>query len=157
MSRIKTLIEKMKDGNIPPYVEKIAKKEALAKEALVESVIQGTTVIPCSRKRKLKAPSAIGLGLRTKVNANIGTSSDYSRIEDELEKLDAACKAGTDTVMDLSTGGPVDRILETIVARSPVPVGSVPIYQAAILAREKKGSIVGMTEEDMFEAIEIHC
>jgi phosphomethylpyrimidine synthase len=157
MAKNMTFIEKIKRGDSPSILKLISQKEGVSVEYLMESICQGVMVIPSNRGKVLQNPCAIGAGIRTKVNANIGTSSDYPRIEDEIEKLHAACEAGADTVMDLSTGGPIDQVLEEIVAKSPVPVGSVPIYRAGIEAREKRGSIVSMTPDDMFDSIEAHC
>jgi len=100
------------------------------------------------------SPRGIGQGLSTKVNANIGTSSDYSDVSIELEKLRVAIDSGADTVMDLSTGGDIPAIRRVIIAVSTRPIGTVPIYQAGIDAIEKHGAIVKMTVDDIFAAIE---
>ncbi len=92
--------------------------------------------------------------MSTKVNANIGTSSDFGNVATELEKLRVAISAGSDTVMDLSTGGDITAIRRAIVADSPVPVGTVPIYQAGIEAIDRYGAIVKMTDDDLFGVIE---
>jgi phosphomethylpyrimidine synthase len=110
-----------------------------------------------NRNHRELSPVAIGQGLRVKVNANIGTSPDACSLEAELEKLQAAIDAGTDTVMDLSTGGDIDAIRRSILDGSSAPLGSVPIYQASIEARENRGAIVKMTEDDLFEIIERHA
>ncbi len=153
----KTLIEELKRGVTPSFLEKAAEEEGLEVDAAARAIINGTAVIPYNLVREIEQPCLIGGGSRVKVNANIGTSSDYVGLEDELLKLRAAVEAGADAVMDLSTGGPIDRVREAVVAASPVPVGSVPIYQAAVRAQEEKGSIVAMTADDMFRAIEDHC
>ncbi|PIU86529.1 MAG: phosphomethylpyrimidine synthase, partial [Deltaproteobacteria bacterium CG06_land_8_20_14_3_00_44_19] len=101
---------------------------------------------------------AIGKGLRTKINANIGTSNDHIDVSEELEKMRVAIKAGADTIMDLSTGGEVDEIRKEIIRESSVPIGTVPIYQAAVeTVQKKKESIVHMTVEDIFKVIEKHA
>jgi phosphomethylpyrimidine synthase len=153
----KTLLEELRSGTAPPFIRELAGEENMDSADLVDAMLRGEVVVPYNLCRKISRPCAIGAGTRVKVNANIGTSSDYAGIEEELAKLRAAVEAGADTVMDLSTGGPLDRVREDIVANSPLPVGSVPIYQAAVRAQEEKGSIVGMTAEDMFRAIEDHC
>jgi phosphomethylpyrimidine synthase len=99
----------------------------------------------------------VGQGLRTKVNANLGTSADASSLEEELTKLDAAIAAGTDAVMDLSTGGDLDGIRRAVLERSTVPVGSVPLYQAAVRARVSGIGMVNMTADDMLGAVEDHA
>lgn len=153
----KTLMEQLGMGIIPPPLERVAKEEGLPLEQVVRAVMEGTAVFPCNQARTPERPCLIGGGSRVKVNANLGTSSDYASLEEELAKLRAAVEAGADAVMDLSTGGPLDRVREEIIAASPLPVGSVPIYQAAVRAQEERGSIVAMTPEDMFRAIEDHC
>ena len=99
----------------------------------------------------------IGTGLKTKVNANIGTSADYADISNELEKLKVSEEAGADAVMDLITGGDLRTIRKKIVESSSITVGSVPIYEAAVKTVLRKQSIVEMTEADMLEAIKVHC
>jgi len=156
MSR-KTLLEELRQGTVPPMLAKLAADEGLETGGLVESLLDGTAVVPYNITREMDRPCIVGGGSRTKVNANIGTSSDYTGIEDELVKLRAAVEAGADAVMDLSTGGPIDKVRDSVVANSPIPVGSVPIYQAAVRALDERGSIVAMTPDDMFRAIEDHC
>ncbi len=153
----KTLIEELRAGMLPPFVAEVAEEEGISSDEVAQAVARGTAVIPCNLVRDMERPCLIGGGSRTKVNANIGTSSDYAGIDEELAKLRAAVEAGTDAVMDLSTGGPIDRVREAVVASSPVPVGTVPIYQAAVRAMEERGSIVAMTAGDMFRAVEDHC
>ncbi len=152
-----TLLERIGRGDIPANITAVATREGVAMDALVRSLAEGRTVIPSNKT--LPAPRSCGVGesLRTKVNANIGTSDDYPDLEDELRKLRAALAARTDAVMDLSTGGPISEIRARIVRESTVPVGSVPIYEAAVRAQEAKGSIVAMDADDMFDAIEAHC
>lgn len=156
MSR-KTLLEELKEGKAKPMLAKLAADERLEIGDLADAMLAGTAVIPYNAVREMASPRVVGGGSRTKVNANIGTSSDYTGIEDELVKLRAAVEAGADAVMDLSTGGPIDRVRDAVVANSPIPVGSVPIYQAAVRAMDERGSIVAMSPDDMFRAIEDHC
>lgn len=152
-----TLIETLKRGEIPQALEKAAAAEPLEVEEIARRITTGTVVFPLNGLRELERPCAIGLGLRTKVNANIGTSGDRADLDFELSKLAAAVDAGADTVMDLSTGGDIGAVRRKIVAESAVPVGTVPIYQAAVESKERHGSIVAMTPDDMFEAIERHA
>jgi len=108
-------------------------------------------------KHRNIAPLAIGKGLRAKVNANVGTSVDHNNIEEELEKVRAAIEAGADTIMDLSTGPGIDETRKTVMKASTVPVGTVPIYQAAVeMPRKKNRPMVEMTAGDLFEVIERH-
>ena len=99
----------------------------------------GTIVVIRNKVHGAIAPLAIGKGLRTKINANIGTSKDRADRVDELEKVRICVEAGADTIMDLSTGGDIQAIRRAIVAASPLVIGTVPIYQAAarVLAQGK--------------------
>lgn len=152
-----TLLNNARSGKITKEMEIVAEKEGVQLQYLIKNIAKGSIVIPYNKKHKnLKSLSGIGKGLRTKINANIGTSSEHASIKDEIKKLDAAVKAGTDTIMDLSTGGDIDKIRKTIIDRSPVPVGTVPIYQAAIKTAKIKG-IVNMSKEYIFEVIEKHA
>jgi len=152
-----TLIERLRRGDIPDVFERAAEEEPLEAEEIAAEVIEGTAVLTLNSMRELSRPCAIGKGLRTKVNANLGTSGDRADIDFELEKLTAAVDAGADTVMDLSTGGDIDAVRRAVMGRSAVPVGTVPIYQAAIESQEKHGNIVQMTADEMFESIERHA
>lgn len=120
----------------------------------MEKIAAGRVVIPHNMNRDLPSPRGVGEGLRVKVNANIGTSADYPEMETELEKLQAAIDAGADAVMDLSTGGDITGIRKEVLARCPVQVGTVPMYEAAVKAIDNKGTVVEMTEDDLFSAIE---
>ncbi|MBU4483427.1 MAG: phosphomethylpyrimidine synthase ThiC, partial [Actinobacteria bacterium] len=149
-----TLLSKAQSGEITKEMKTVAKKERVSHEYIRESIAEGIIVIPYNKKHKsLEVLSGIGRGLRTKVNANIGTSSEHTSLEEEIKKLDAAIKAGADTIMDLSTSGDIDKIRRTIIDRSTVPVGTVPIYQAVIESSKRKG-IVNMTEDYIFDVIE---
>lgn len=141
-------------GKITQQMKQVAEKEMLDPEIIRAGVATGTIVIPANKNHVGIEPCGIGKGLRTKVNANLGTSTTLPDPFGELEKLKAALAAGTDTVMDLSTGGDVDAIRREILAQSPVPLGTVPVYQAAVEAKDRRGSIVAMTVEDIFSVIE---
>lgn len=149
-----TLIKIVKRGEVPEDVKIVAQDESIDLGKLIGHIERGEVVIPKNRFRIDLHPLGIGKNLRTKVNANIGTSENFSLLEAELEKLDVAIKAGCDTVMDLSTAGDLDKIRRAIIAHSTIPVGTVPIYQAAIEAIERRGSIVDMQIDDLFKVIE---
>jgi phosphomethylpyrimidine synthase len=153
----KTMLEELRRGSVTPVLQKVAADERMELGDLAEALIKGTAVMPYNKRREMKSPRVIGGGSRIKVNANIGTSSDYVGMEEELLKLRAAVEAGADAVMDLSSWGPIDRVRDAVIANSPIPVGTVPIYQAALRSIDEKGSIVAMTPDDMFRAIEDHC
>lgn len=147
-------INEAKTGNITEEMKIAANQEGLSPDYIRKHIADGSVVIPYNKKHKtINKLSAIGKGLRTKVNANIGTSPEHAVLEEELEKLKVAMEAKADTVMDLSTGGDIDKIRRTIIENSLIPVGTVPIYQAAVEASRRKG-IVNMSEEEIFEVIE---
>jgi len=149
---LKRLAEK---GIITEEMKICAESEGVSPEYIREGIAKGEIVICKNKKSKLSKPCAIGKGLKTKVNVNIGTSKDRPQIEEELKKLEIALKYGTDTVMDLSTGGNLDEIRKIIREHCPVPLGTVPIYQAALEAVEKhKKSIVEMKVSEIFEVIQ---
>ena len=135
-------------------IKKVAEDERVPWEIIKEGLVQGTIVIPMNKNRRLLKPCAVGKGLRTKVNANIGTSQDTAELSIELEKLKAAVGAGADAIMDLSTGGDIDAVRREILLQCPVPLGTVPIYQAAIEAVKNKKSLVEMTVDEIFSVIE---
>lgn len=118
-----------KQGVITKEMEFISKIENLDAELVCKEVAKGSMIIPSNINHTNLIPMAIGRQAKTKVNANIGNSSLASDIQGELEKLQICLKYGADTVMDLSTGGELDKIREAIVANSTVPVGTVPMYQ----------------------------
>ena len=125
-------------GKITPAMEKVAHDEGIDKELLRQHIADGKTAILANNRHKNFTPKGVGKGLSVKVNANLGTSSERIDIDAELEKLDMATKAGADTVMDLSTGGDLDEIRKIIMSKSKIPVGTVPIYQAAVEAVKKR-------------------
>ncbi len=145
-------------GKITPEMKKVAERERVDPEFIRSGVEQGTICIPANVNHESLVPAGIGEGLITKVNANIGTSTDFPEIEKELEKLQAAIEAGASAVMDLSTGSSdnIDASRRAIIEASTVPVGTVPIYQVAVKAMEEHGAIVDMTVDDFFEVIEEH-
>jgi phosphomethylpyrimidine synthase len=141
-------------GIVTKEMKAVAREEGVSPEWLQEKIVSGRTVIPANRNHRGLKPIGIGEGLRIKVNTNIGTSSDHVDLEEELKKLEVSIQAGTDTVMDLSTGGDIDGIRKEIICHSPVPVGTVPIYEAAIEAAKKRKGLPKMRVEDLFEVIE---
>ena len=151
-----TQLELAKERNISPQMKLVAQHEGVEVEFIRQGVASGTIVIPANINHLNLIPYGIGEGLKTKVNANIGTSSDFGDIGTELEKLRVAIEAGADTVMDLSTSGDISAIRRAIITASSVPIGTVPIYQAAIETLNRHGAIVKMTVDDLFSGIEEH-
>ena len=153
-----TQLEAARKGIITPEMEEVAKREGVDPEVLRERIAKGTVIIPKNKNRKhIERIEGIGEGLRVKVNANIGTSSDYVNYEEELEKLRAAVEAGADAVMDLSTGGDLDYMRRRVLEECPVMVGTVPIYQAAIECRTSGRPVIKMEKEHLFDVIRKHA
>jgi len=148
-----TLAKQARKGILTPLVKKVAAEERLEPDELMSLLANGLVVIPHNKRHKLVRPVAIGYKMRTKVNVNLGTSRDYPDLKSEIAKLKLSLKYQTDAVMDLSTGGDIRSIRKKLLSLATVPLGTVPIYQAAIEAIEKRGSIVEMTEDDLFETI----
>ena len=148
-----TQYEIAKSGKISPEMKAVAEVENLDVEYIRSGIAEGVIVIPRNVNHNLDKVCGIGQGLRTKVNANIGTSGDFPCVEDELVKLRVAIEAGADALMDLSTGGDLAAVRKTIVENCTVPLGTVPIYEAAVKSADE-GSIVSMKEDDLFRVIE---
>ncbi len=148
-----TLVKQARKGILTPFLKKVAAEERLEPDELLSLLASGEIVIPYNKRHKSVRPVAIGRKMRTKVNVNLGTSRDYPDLQSEIAKLKLSLKYQTDAVMDLSTGGDIRSIRKKLLTLSTVPLGTVPVYQAAIEAIEKRGSIVEMTEDDLFETI----
>jgi len=149
-----TQADKARKGVLGAVLKKVARAEGLAPEKLAELVAGGLVVIPFNPIHAPARPAGIGRGLRTKVNVNLGTSRDFPRLADEMRKVRISLDYGADALMDLSTGGDLKRIRKAILAATPIPLGTVPIYQAAVRAIDRGDSIVEMAEADLFEAVE---
>ncbi|MGA3207333.1 MAG: phosphomethylpyrimidine synthase ThiC [Syntrophales bacterium] len=149
-----TQLKKARNGFISQEMKLCAKEEGVSPEFIREGIEKGTIVVVRNKRHTAIAPLAIGKGLRTKINANIGTSKDRVELDMELKKVTISVAAGADTVMDLSTGGDIRKIRQAIIEASTVPVGTVPIYQAAAEMLEAKKAILEMTAEDIFRVIE---
>jgi phosphomethylpyrimidine synthase len=151
-----TQIEAARNNQITDAMYQVARQEGLTAETVREKVAAGVVVIPKNRNRNCQA-CGIGKGLKTKVNANIGTSPSHCDLKEELTKLDTAVAAGADAMMDLSTGGNLDNILQTILKHSPVIVGTVPIYKVVSKLMAQNKAAVEMTSDDLMEEIEIQA
>jgi phosphomethylpyrimidine synthase len=149
-----TQLESAQAGRITREMEKVAQLESLEPEFIRRGISAGSIVIPANVNHGNLVPCGIGQGLSTKVNANIGTSSDFGNIATELHKLKICVDARADTVMDLSTGGDISAIRRAILAGSSLPLGTVPVYQACVAAAAREGAMVKMTADDLFAAIE---
>ena len=153
-----TQLEYARQGIITEEMKSAAKAEGVAAKFILAGMAAGNIVICHNRKRPNGRPLAVGKGLRTKVNANIGSSGDDVSLDNELEKARVAVANGADALMDLSTGGPVDEIRRAIIGETYVCIGSVPLYQAAVdTVRSKGKAIVDMTADDIFAGILKHA
>ncbi len=117
-------------GLVTEEMEYVARIEKVSSELIRAEVARGRMIIPANIRHTNLEPMAIGIESKCKINANIGNSATTSNIDEELEKLRYSVKFGADTVMDLSTGGDIPEIRKAIIANSPVPIGTVPIYEA---------------------------
>ncbi len=151
-----TLCETLRSGGTDARLDAAATAENIPPERLAEAVRSGRAVVPWAAGNSLAKPMAIGTGCRVKVNANIGTSPDRSDAGDELDKLAVALDAGADAVMDLSVGGDIRAIRQRIREACPVPLGSVPMYEAAFAASARGQAFRHMTEDDMLGAVRLH-
>jgi phosphomethylpyrimidine synthase len=149
-----TQLEEARNGRITEEMKICAEQERVSPEFIRKGVAEGNIVVVRNNRHTAISPLAIGKGLRTKINANIGTSGDHTDLDVELEKVKASVAAGADTIMDLSTGGDLGAIRQAIIEASSVALGTVPIYQAAAAMLAAKKAIVAMTADDIFAAIE---
>lgn len=152
-----TQLELAKQGEITPQMQDVARLEGIPAEIIRERVASGLIVIPFNKGHHNLKACGIGSGLSTKVNANLGTSPVYPEWENEVEKMDVALAAGADAIMDLSTGGELEECRREVLVRCPVPVGTVPIYEAAVRTRELNKPVVEMDPDLLFQVIEEHA
>ncbi len=147
-----TQIERARAGEVTPQMQHVAQREGLEPELIRSEVARGRMVIPANRVHLTKRlePMCIGIASKTKINANIGNSAVTSDAAGELEKLHTAVHFGADTVMDLSTGRDIDSIRAAIIDASPVPIGTVPIYQMV----EQIDDICDLTPQNILDAVE---
>jgi len=148
-----TQLERACRGEITSEMREVALQEGIQAEKVRDLVSKGLVVIPANKNHKNLKPRGFGKELRTKVNANLGTSPTFPEWKNEIEKLKIALSCEVDAVMDLSTGGEIQTCRQEIIARSPVPVGTVPIYEAAVKTRDEYGAVVKMDPDDLFEVI----
>ncbi len=149
-----TQMSEAKKGNLTGEMRAVAGQEGVEEEFIRNGLAEGKIVIPVNIRRQGIKVCGIGEGLRTKVNANIGTSQDEAVPEEELRKVEAAMEAGADTLMDLSTSGNLKEIRKTVLTKARIPLGTVPVYQVAVETAQDRKSVVDMKEEDIFKAIE---
>lgn len=152
-----TQMQLARQGIITEAMQTVAQQEGVTAEFIRAGVANGTIAICCNKNHKNLIPRGVGQGLTVKVNANIGTSSSFPDIEPELVKLRTAIEAGADAVMDLSTGNNITASRRAIIENSTVMVGTVPIYQATVETIKRRGAVVDMTKEDLFDVIRMQA
>lgn len=152
-----TQMQLARQGIITDAMRTVAQQEGVSEEFIRVGVAEGTIAICANKNHKNLIPRGVGQGLKVKVNANIGTSSSFPDIEPELVKLKAAVDAGADAVMDLSTGNNITASRRAIIENSTVMVGTVPMYQATVETIKKRGAVVEMTKEDLFDVIRMQA
>jgi phosphomethylpyrimidine synthase len=149
-------VEYAVEGIITPEMESIAEKDGLSVDLVRERMAEGQIVVPLNKNKKCNVVG-IGMGLSTKINASIGTSTDIADIDAEVRKAIAAQNAGADTLMELSVGGDLDKVRREVLAAVDLPVGNVPLYQAFCKATDKYGDPNRLDEEMLFDLIERQC
>jgi phosphomethylpyrimidine synthase len=149
-----TQLESAKKGSITSLMKRVASQERVPAAAVRDGIRRGTIVIPNNNTHTLRIPCAIGAGLSTKINANIGTSTDEMELADEIEKLRVSVQYGADAVMDLSVGGNLVRIRKAIRKECPVPLGTVPIYEIAVNAQKEHRDLLQFDIEDVLRTLE---
>src|SRR6202166_1671183 len=132
---VRTQMHYARQGIITQEMEYVARREHVTGELIRSEVARGRMIIPANIHHANLEPMCIGVASSCKINANIGNSSTTSDVDGELEKLRYSVKYGADTLMDLSTGGDIPRIRQAIIAESPIPIGTVPIYEALTRVR----------------------
>ncbi|HOX36717.1 MAG TPA: phosphomethylpyrimidine synthase ThiC [Candidatus Brocadiia bacterium] len=153
-----TQMTQARAGRITAEMRAAARAEKMQAARIRAGIADGYVALPCNRNRGRRGLCPVGGGTRTKVNANIGTSSPRADVEAELAKLRAAEDAGADTVMDLSTGGDLRAIRKRICEETRITLGSVPVYEAVVsAARGARRGLAGMKARDFIEAVRMHC
>jgi phosphomethylpyrimidine synthase len=135
------------------FLKRIAKKEKVGTSFLEKQLSRGRVVIPINKKRKISNPCAIGEGLKIKINTNVGLSTKALDIKEEIKKINSAIKHGTDTIMDLSVGNNFQELRNRIVSDCSVPLGTVPIYEVALLAEQRRKGFETITFDDVWDVL----
>lgn len=149
-----TQLEYAKKNILTPLMRKIASSERIEPRLILKRIKDGQIVILKNKTHDLRRPCGVGRGLKTKVNANIGTSTDKSQLSNERKKLETAIKYGADAIMDLSVGGDLKKIREEILKYSSVPVGTVPIYEISVNAQKGSNNFLKFSVADILDTLE---
>ena len=154
MKEYKTQMEAAKKGILTPQMELVAKKESMEPEKLREAVAAGTIAIPCNINHTAISPEGIGMGLRTKINVNLGISGDCKNYDIEMQKVDLSLKFGVESIMDLSNYGKTNTFRQKLIQKSPAMIGTVPMYDAiGYLDKD----LLDITAKDFLKVIEAHA
>ena len=148
-----TQLEYARKNIVTEVMRKVARLEGIQPLKLMRLMQQGKAVIPLNKNHKISKPCAVGSALATKINANIGTSTDESRISDEIAKLKIAIQYGADAVMDLSVGGDLRKMRREVLKYSSVPVGTVPVYEVAVKAQEKSNNFIKFSALEVLDVL----
>ncbi|MBM3251295.1 MAG: phosphomethylpyrimidine synthase ThiC [Candidatus Omnitrophica bacterium] len=148
-----TQLESARKNKVSSQMRKVANAENISVSYLLSKISQGKIVIPANINHKIKKICGIGEGLSTKVNVNIGTSTDKSEINDEIKKIKVAIRHGADTVMDLSVGGDLGKIRRKIIQASTIPVGTVPIYEVAVNQQTRKNHCIDLNISEILQVL----
>jgi phosphomethylpyrimidine synthase len=148
-----TQLEHAREGKITAEIKAVAASENLDGTALAAAVAAGLVVIPANHNHRNLVPIGIGKGLKTKINANIGTSGDFSSLEDETRKMATVMACGCDAVMDLSTGGDITAIRRALLAQATIPFGNVPVYEMMVDSPKQGRPFVSLTAAEMLATI----
>jgi len=152
-----TQMEMARKGVVSDEMKKVAEYEGVDVEIVRQKLAEGRAVLPKNKLHRIERPMIVGEGFSVKVNANIGTSQGFSSLEEEKEKARVAIEYGADSLMVLSTWGDLREIRRAIVEMSPVPVGSVPIYDSAVRSYQMKKNVVDFSEKDFFDMVIAHA
>ncbi|AOY77163.1 phosphomethylpyrimidine synthase ThiC [Clostridium formicaceticum] len=152
-----TLLENARNGIITDEMKQVAIAEGVTEEFIRQGIAKGEIVLLGSKHHKDVRPVAVGTGLSTKVSASVGIHDKDDSIAGEIDKIMAAIEAGTDALMDLSVSGDIDGMRKEALAATTKPIGTLPLYQALADAKQKRGSSLKMTVDDLFEVIEKHA
>ena len=154
MNQYKTQMEAAKSGILTPEMKTVAKKESISPEKLREGVASGAIAIPCNIRHTSISPEGIGMGLKTKINVNLGISGDCKNYDVEMQKVGLAIKYGAEAIMDLSNYGKTNTFRKELIKKSPAMIGTVPMYDA-IGYLEK--DLLDITAKDFLRVVTAHA
>ncbi len=154
MKNYKTQMEAARKGILTPQMEQVAKKEYMDVEQIRKGVAKGVIAIPCNVNHKSISPEGIGMGLRTKINVNLGISGDCNNYDIEMQKVDMALQFGAEAIMDLSNYGKTNNFRQQLIAKSPAMIGTVPMYDAIGYLEKDLSEI---TAEDFLRVVRAHA